>query len=109
MVTTLTTNNNERTRRAKQDGAAARHEELHKKRKYGPMVTPFVIESHGRPGDVARSVLGRFAIDRGQGISTDVAQAWQSLSALIQSETAAIELRACGYGPSDWDTIRYVT
>jgi hypothetical protein len=35
-----------------------------------------------------------------------VAEAWQSLSAIIQAESAAHELRACGYTPTDWATAR---
>ena len=106
IVTTLTTGSDGRSRRANQDGAAARHAELGKRRKYGPSVTPFVMEALGRPGDIARSVLGRFAADRGQGTSVDVSEAWQSISALIQSESANLELRACGYSPSDWSQFR---
>ena len=108
IVTVLSTSPPERTRRARQDGAAARQEEMVKRRRYGPVVTPVVIETLGRPGDIARSVLGRFAADRGQGISADVSEAWQSPSALVQAESAAIELRTCGFTPSDWPGARYV-
>ena len=62
-----TANAAERLRRAKIDGAAARHEEGSKRSKYRGLATPFVVEAHGRPGDVARSILGRFAIDQGRG------------------------------------------
>ena len=41
------------------------------------------------------------------GSSTDVALAWQSLSAIVQSESAALELRSCAYKPSDWDYAAY--
>jgi len=96
VVNVMTTNAAERTRRAKLDGAAARHEEGAKRSRYRGLATPFVIEVHGRPGDFARSIVGRFARDSGQGTSTDVAEAWQSLSAIVQSESAALELRSCG-------------
>ena len=65
------------------------------------------LEAHGRPGDVARSILGRFAVDQGRGVSADVAEAWQSLSAIVQAESAALELRSCGFGPADWGTAGY--
>ena len=71
-------------------------------RSYKGLATPFVLESLGRPGDIARSVIGRFATDQGLGASVDVAVAWQSLSAILQAESAAHELRACGYTPTDW-------
>jgi hypothetical protein len=102
VVTVLTLSEPDVIRRARMDGAAARQEENSKKSKYKGLATPFVIESLGRPGDIARSVLGRFATDQGQGASADVAAAWQSLSAILQSESAAHELRACGYTPTDW-------
>ena len=89
------------------DGAAARHEEGSKRSKYRGLATPFVVEAHGRPGDVARSILGRFAVDQGRGVSADVAEAWQSLSAIVQAESAALELRSCGFGPADWCTAGY--
>ena len=107
VVNVMTVNAAERTRRAKLDGAAARHEEGAKRSRYRGLATPFVIEAHGRPGDFARSIVGRFARDAGQGTSTDVAEAWQSLSAIVQSESAALELRSCGYAPADWDTVGY--
>ena len=73
VVDVMTINAAERLRRAKLDGAAARHEEGAKRSKYRGLVTPFVIETHGRPGDFARSVISRFARDSKQGNSTDVA------------------------------------
>ena len=107
VVNVMTINAAERTRRAKLDGAAARREEGAKRSRYRGLATPFVIEAHGRPGDFARSSVGRFARDSGQGTSTDVAEAWQSLSAIVQSESAALELRSCGYAPADWDYVGY--
>ena len=97
----------ERFRRAKLDGAATRHEEGTKRFRYRELATPFVVEARGRPGDFARSIIGRFAKDSGQGNSTDVAEAWQSLSAIVQSESAALELRSCGHSPADWDRVGY--
>ena len=102
VVTVLTTSEPDVVRRARLDGAAARQEENSKKSKYKGLATPFVLESLGRPGDIARSIIGRFASDQGLGASADVAVAWQSLSAILQAESAAHELRACGYTPTDW-------
>ena len=102
-----TVNAGERLRRAKLDGAAARHEEGAKRSRYRGLATPFVIEAHGRPGDFARSVVGRFARDSELGSSTDVALAWQSLCAIVQSGSAALELRSCAYKPADWDYAAY--
>ena len=93
--------------RALLDGAAARNEESAKRSRYRGLATPFVIEAHGRPGDFARSVIGRFARDSELGNSTDVARAWRSLSAIVQSEFAALELRSNGYTPADWDHVGY--
>ena len=104
----MTINPGERLRRAKLDGAAARHEEGAKRSRYRGLATPFAIEAHGRPGDSARSVIGvigRFARGSELGNSTDVARAWQSLSAIVQSESAALGLRSSGYTPADWDHV----
>ena len=103
IVNVMTINAGERLRRAKLDGAAARHEEGAKRSRYRGLAT----EAHGRPGDFARSVIGRFARDSGLGNSTDDALAWQSLSAIVQSESAALELRSCAYTPADWDHAGY--
>ena len=107
IVNVMTTNPGERFRRAKLDGAAARHEERAKRSRYRELATPFVIEAHGRPGDFARSVIGRFARDSELGNSTDVAVAWQSLSAIVQSVSAALELRSCAYTLADWGHAGY--
>ena len=107
IVNVMTINAGERLRRAKLDGAAARHEEGAKRSRYRGLATPFVIEAHGRPGNFARSVIGRFARDSELGSSTDVALAWQSLSAIVQSGSAALELRSCAYRPADWDYAAY--
>ena len=101
IVNVMTINAAERFRRANLDGAAARHKEGAKRSKYRGLAMPFVIEAHGRPGNFARSVIGRFARDSELGDSTDVARAWQSLSAIVQSESAALELRPSGYSPAD--------
>ena len=107
IVNVMTINAAERLRRAKLDGAAARHEGGAKRIRYRGLATHFVIEAHGRPGHFARSVVGRFARDSEQGNSTDVAKAWQSLLAIVQSESAALELRSSGYSPADWDHVGY--
>ena len=67
VINIMTINAAERLRRAKLDGAAARHKEGAKRSRYGGLATPFVIEAHGRPGDFARSIIGRFARDSGHG------------------------------------------
>ena len=107
VVTVLTADVANRIRRANVDGAAARQEEGSKRSKYQGRATPFVIEALGRPGESARSVLGRFAADQGQGVSIDVAEAWQSLSSILQAESAAIELKACGHATADWHKAPY--
>ena len=107
IVNVMTINPGEHLRRAKLDGAAARHEEGAKRSRYRGLATPFVIEAHGRPGDFARSVIGRFARDSELGNSTDVAMAWQSLSAIVQSESAALGLRSSAYTPAGWDHAGY--
>ena len=107
IVNVMTISAGERLRRAKLDGAAARHEEGAKRSRYRGLATPFVIEAHGRPGDFARSVIGRFARDSELGNSTDVALAWRSLSAIVQSGSAALELRSRAYTPADWDHAGY--
>ena len=100
VVTTYTTSRRDRARRAKVPGAAARAEEAHKRSRYRGLATPFVIEAGGRPGDSARTIIAKYAVDKGDGESMDVASAWQSLSAIIQADTADVELRACGWGPA---------
>ena len=106
IVYVMTINAAESLRRAKLDGAAARHEGA-KRSGYRGLATPFVIEAHGRPGDFARSVISRFARDSELGNSTDVAKAWQSLSAIVQSGSTALGLRSSGYSPTDWDHVGY--
>ena len=56
----------------------------------------------GRPGDSARGVLGAFATDNGAGMSADVSAAWQAISAIVQAESAALELKANGWTPASW-------
>ena len=82
--------------RAKTDGIAARDEEKHKKAKYRGLATPFVIERQGRPGRSARSFLIRFALEEDGSRSGDVAEAWRSISAIIQRGSAEIELATYG-------------
>ena len=105
IVNVMTINAAERLGRAKLDGAAAGHEDGAKRSRYRGLATPFVIEADGRPGDFARSVVCRFARGSEFGNSTDVARAWQPLSAIVQSESAALELRSSGYTPADWDHV----
>ena len=106
-VTVKTINAPETVRWTRIDGQAAHHEETAKRSRYSSYATPFVIEAHGRPGDMARSIIGRFAVDRGRGVSMDISEAWQSLSAIVQSESAALELRSSGYTPATWDSVNY--
>ena len=82
--------------RARVDGAAARTEEQVKRRRYGARVHPFVVESGGRPGNAARAFLMRHALADDDGVSNDVSEAWQSISAIVQGETALALLRAWG-------------
>ena len=90
------------TMRAKRDGAAARDAELDKRRRYAGLATPFVMEALGRPGTCARGVIGQYAKEDENGSSADAAAAWQSLSAIVQADSARTELRACGWNPADW-------
>ncbi len=101
VVTAYTTSHRDRARRAKVAGAAAIAEEAHKRSRYRGLATPFVFEAGGRPGDSARTVVGQYATDKGDGVSADAAAAWQSLSAIVQADTADLELRACGWGPAE--------
>ena len=101
VVTPQTTNLRERARRSRIDGAAARTEEAHKRSRYRGLATPFVVESFGRPGDSARAIIGQYATDKGNGASMDAAAAWQSVSAIVQADTADLEMRANGWGPSE--------
>ena len=96
-----------RARRSRIDGAAARDEETRKRSKYAGLATPFVVESMGRPGDSARGVLGAFAVDNGAGLSADVAAAWQAISAIVQAESAALELKANGWTPATGATATF--
>ena len=107
VVTVMTTSAVDRLQRSRIDGAAAHQEAGRKKTTYRGLATPFVVEAFGKPGDTARSILGRFAADQGQEISADVSAAWQTLSAIVQADTSALELKACGYTPSDWARAGY--
>ena len=107
VVSPLTNSSVQRARRSRIDGAAARDEEAHKRSKYAGLATPFVVETMGRPGDSARGVLGAFATDNGAGLSADVAAAWQTVSAIVQAESAALELKANGWSPADWSTASF--
>ena len=107
VVTVATIDARHRARRPKVDGSAAQDEEVHKRSRYRSLATPFVIEALGRPGDKARGVIGAYARDWGQGQSADAASAWQSLSAIIQAESADHELRACGWTPDNRGEARF--
>ena len=101
VVATRTANEREIRRRAKNDGSAARDEEVSKKSRYRGLATPFVIEAYGRPGQCARGIIGKYCQDRGSGDSADAAAAWQTLSAIIQAGSSDLELRACGWAPAN--------
>ena len=81
--------------RAAKDGNAARTEEQVKRRRYGSRVTPFVLESGGRPGASARAVLMSFA-SPDDSLSIEVGHAWQCLSSIVQIETSLAMLTAWG-------------
>ena len=81
--------------RARTNGAAARTEEGVKRRRHGDRVDPFVIEAGGRPGCSARAVLMTYAGDEVP-ISVELGAAWQSISAIVQSETRRNEIQAWG-------------
>ena len=83
------------TSNAKKDGSAARTEEGVKGRRYGAGVTPFVLESGGRPGSCARSLLMKFASDNAP-VGVEVGRAWQAISCIIQAETSLATLTAWG-------------
>ncbi|CAE8650193.1 unnamed protein product, partial [Polarella glacialis] len=97
-----------RQRRAMTDGSAARAEEVSKRNRCLNLASPFVLESLGRPGDTARNFIGKYAVDKGAGESADAAAAWQSLSAIVQSESADLELRTCGWSPADRGDAQFV-
>ena len=101
VVAVQTNNLRERVRRAQKDGVAARAEEAHKRARYRGLATPFVLEASGRPGDSARAFVGQYAVDKGNSVSMDATAAWQSISAIVQADTADLELRANGWGPAE--------
>ena len=82
--------------------AAARDAEMDKRRRYAGLATPFVMEALGRPGTCARGIIGQYAKEDESGSSADAAAAWQSLSAIVQADSARTEMRACGWSPADW-------
>ena len=81
--------------RSRVDGSAAKTEEKVKRQRYGARCSPFVIESGGRPGASARSVLMRFALHE-PSLGQDIGRAWQALSSIIQAETALGAIQAYG-------------
>ena len=101
VVSPLTNSARECIRRSRTDGAAARDEEASKRSRYKGLATPFVLESMGRPGDSAKVVLGAYASGAVTSVSADVASAWQSTSAIVQAESAALELKANGWSLAD--------
>ena len=77
------------------DGAAASREEDVKRARYpGPLLRPFVVEAHGRPGETAMSFLRDFAPSDPEVRSKVLADAWQSLSVVLQTANAEIALSA---------------
>ena len=85
--------------RAKTDGRAARDEEAVKRSRYHNLAQPFVLEAHGRPGPAARSLIRTFSANSSTGASQSAAEAWASLSSVLQSGTAWIEMTAYGKKP----------
>ena len=82
--------------RAKADGRAARDEEQVKRSQYHNGAQPFVLEAHGRAGPSARTFIRAFSADASNGASESAAEAWASLSSVVQSGTAWIEMTAYG-------------
>ena len=103
VVSVLSEDPRHTARRARTDGVAARDAEQRKRNRYRGLATPFVVEIGGRPGDSARGVIARMALDEGSGPSADVAAAWQSLAAILQAETSEIEFLAAGWLPAERD------
>ena len=62
--------------------------------RYHRRAHPFVLESHGRPGAWARSLIRRFAAEGGECAGADAATAWCELSSVLQAANADIELAA---------------
>ena len=85
--------------RAKTDGQAARDEEGVKRGRYRGLAHPFVLEAHGRPGPAAQQVIRTFSADSAHGASQSAADAWASLSSVLQSGRAWIEMTAYGKNP----------
>ena len=85
--------------RSRRDGHAARTEEQVKRRRYGTRVSPFVIESGGRPGFSTRTILMTFALPDTTP-SVEIGSAWLAISSIIQSETSLAMLTAWGGSPA---------
>ena len=85
--------------RARTDGRAARDEEGVKRSRYRGLAQPFVLEAHGRPGPAAQALIRAFSTDSALGASQSAADAWASLSSVMQSGTAWIEMTAYGKNP----------
>ena len=82
--------------RAQADGVAARDEEGQKRKRYHGRAYPFVVESLGRPGQQAKAFIRRFALECADDYSTSVAEAWCSLSCVLQGGNALAELTCYG-------------
>ena len=85
--------------RARTDGRAARDEEGVKRSRFRNLAQPFVLEAHGRPGPAAQASIRAFAVDSVIGVSQSAAEAWSSLSSVLQSGTAWVEMTAYGKDP----------
>ena len=82
--------------RAKADGRAARDEEQVKRSRYHNQAQPFVLEAHGPAGPSASTFIRAFSADASNGASESAAEAWASLSSVVQSGSAWIEMTAYG-------------
>ena len=85
------------TDRARNDGAAALHEEKEKHRRYpGPDLVPFVLEANGRLGEEAELLLRSVAPLDPSERAAEISAAKRSLSTLLQLGNAEIVLSAQG-------------
>ena len=81
--------------RAARDGAAAGRAEDGKRLRYpGPDLVPFAVEALGRPGADAVALLRACAPEDPADRSQVLGSAWQSLSALLQTQNAELLMAA---------------
>ena len=81
--------------RALRDEAAAERAEDGKRLRYpGPAFAPFAVEALGRPGDAPAQLLRSLAPTGPKGRSEVLADAWQTLSVIVQTRNAVLLLSA---------------